>query len=283
MHKIDVFIAGAQKAGTTSIKEYLDLHHSVKSHPQTECSYFYQDYEFAKGNEYLFHHYFNNSGKDKINIAKHAHLTRSENALKRLREHNPDCKIIFSVRNPIKRAYSSYLMEFGRGFVKDSFEEVVDISMSDKSHWYYNLFIDLGFYNRHIERLNKYFPKEQISVINFEEWKLDAKESLKKLYKWLNLPAIEMEKKLKVYNDNQKIRLENYHSLYSSNNAFLKFIKKQFNEKQKQKVLKWYANIAGEKMSYEPVPKHVEKRLEEIYHPYNDDLSVNWGINFNKY
>jgi hypothetical protein len=32
----------------------------------------------------------------------------NEQAIARLREHNPDCRLVFMLRNPVARAYSSY-------------------------------------------------------------------------------------------------------------------------------------------------------------------------------
>ena len=49
MNKIDLFIAGVQKSGSTSLYQYLVQHPDLLSHPQKEMTFFYNDDEYAQG------------------------------------------------------------------------------------------------------------------------------------------------------------------------------------------------------------------------------------------
>ena len=48
---IDIMIIGAQKAGTTSLKNYLGEHPELQTHPQKEFGYVWDDKEFNQGFE----------------------------------------------------------------------------------------------------------------------------------------------------------------------------------------------------------------------------------------
>lgn len=92
---IDIFIAGAQKAVTTSLLQYLNQHRDIQIHPQKEMTYFFNDEEFQLGESYLSSHYKLKDEHIGLNLAKHATMSISDKALGRLQKHNPECKVIF--------------------------------------------------------------------------------------------------------------------------------------------------------------------------------------------
>lgn len=108
---IKLFIAGAQKCGTTYLKHYSGEHPSVVTNLQKEFAYFYDDEEFrGDWNAEVAKHYGVHS-EDTVCIAKNAGLYVNESALQRLPEHNPGCHIFLLLRNPADRKYSAYQME----------------------------------------------------------------------------------------------------------------------------------------------------------------------------
>src|SRR2546421_13021843 len=111
--KIDLMIVGAQKSGTTSLKNYLGQHPEVVTHLETEFSYFFHESEYVKGPAGMFRKNFLNAlqGRSKKIIAKSAGLYVDEAALERLKELNPHYKLVLLLRNPVQRAHPSYLME----------------------------------------------------------------------------------------------------------------------------------------------------------------------------
>ncbi len=174
--KIDLFVIGAQKAGTTSLKNYLGEHPDILTHESKEFSFFYDDEEYGKGYNTAFKKYFgrSDSGGRKV-VCKHAHLYSSEKAIQRLREHNPDCQLVLILRNPVSRTFSSYLMEKLYSRVNFEFEEMkhaLDGSGKLKlEDWQFEALIQFGLYASYIEIIYKYFPKEQVRLILFEDFK----------------------------------------------------------------------------------------------------------------
>jgi len=173
---IDVMIIGAQKAGTTSLLRYLGEHPECMSHPQKEFAYFIDSKEYDNNYTRAFRKYFSASdvtSNAKI-VAKSAGLYADENAIKRLYEHNPKCELIIILRNPVERAYSSYLMEKNYDSVKFEFSELPELIQKHNGNdesWGFSFFIEYGFYAKHLKNIYKHFPKEQVHVILYDEFK----------------------------------------------------------------------------------------------------------------
>jgi len=189
---VDIAIIGFQKAGTTSIQNYIGQHKDVITHPQKEMTFFSDKTEFDKGLNLAVNRYFKGKKKEKKTILiKHATLIRSEVNIQRLKKHNPNCKIIICLRDPVERAYSSYLMELANGANLPAFDDLIkqafEKNHKDASDWHYNVFIKLGEYHRYVSNLFSHFTKEQVYFIQIEEFHKSTKSCLTSLFKWLKL------------------------------------------------------------------------------------------------
>lgn len=189
-HTIHLMIIGAQKSGTTSMLRYLGEHPELNSHPANEFSFFYDDEEYAKGFEHAYQDYFDKKHPGKI-IAKHAHLYSSEKALQRLKEHNPECKIIFLLREPVGRTYSSYLMERLYNRVDFEFDELKEMltgrSQKKLENWQKEAIIDFGYYDKYLKTVYSLFPKEQVRIILFDDFSADPLPVCQLIFKWLQV------------------------------------------------------------------------------------------------
>ncbi len=199
---LDLMIVGAQKSYTTSLKAYLGEHPSIVTHPQQEMAYFSDEYEYAAGYKKALTHYYNGMGhldKKKM-MAKNAFLYTSEKAIERLHEYNPNCKLILSLRNPVDRAYSSYLMEYNYVDVEFPFEEIKQVvTTADVNYFPFKLFIDAGNYAKHLKNIYKYFPKEQVKVVLCEEIKEDPVKVCHEIFHWLGVDD-KFVPHIKIYN-----------------------------------------------------------------------------------
>lgn len=161
-------IAGAQKAATSSLKYYLGQHPDISTHLNLECDYFTSENDdFEK----YFSEYF--EPENKIILAKQAHLYKEEAYIQKLYEHNPNCKIIFVLREPIERLISAYEMEKKEwvNFSPDYFLEALSANKRGEYNVAYNTLIKLGDYGRAAKILYKYFPDKQIYFVSFSDLK----------------------------------------------------------------------------------------------------------------
>lgn len=185
--KIDIFIIGAQKAGTTSLKNYLGEHPQINTHTTKEFSYFYDDEEYNAGfiNSNLYN--FNNQiDEKKLIVCKHAHLYSSEKAIIRLKKNNPNCKIIFILRDPVNRTFSSYLMEKMYNRVDFEFDDLKNIlegnSLIKMEQWQQDAIISFSIYHQYLEVVYKHFNKEQVQLILFEDFSKNPLKYCKQIF-----------------------------------------------------------------------------------------------------
>ena len=270
---INVFIVGAQKSATTTIKSALQSHPDVICHEQLEMTHFYNDFEFEIGAKNLKDRYGLTASDGKTVVAKHAVMTRSEDALKRLANHNPNCKIIYCTRNPVNRAFSSYLMEKRNGSLSDDFDTVVRIALEEKSnHWYYRIFIELGLYREHINKILKFFPEKNLYTLRMEDLKGDQHQTLSELIGWLNLSPLELESRITPANTRDEISSTRVKLIFKN----LPFLKDLMITIFGRDLINWIAkNISklfglgrgGNDEKLEMYPK-AKKILEEFYGNY---------------
>ncbi|VAW54790.1 hypothetical protein MNBD_GAMMA06-610 [hydrothermal vent metagenome] len=89
----------------------------------------------------------------------------------------PDIKIILCVRDPVKRAYSSYRLHRGMGVIEDiSFEQAIEQE---------SLYVEMGLYAKQLKHYLNYFDKKQILVVVFEQLIKDPEKEFKKIFEFL--------------------------------------------------------------------------------------------------
>ncbi len=184
--KIDLMIIGAQKAATSSMKEYLAEHPQIQMHYRQEFAYFFSPLEQERGFDPVFKEYYGTIRPGiKIIAAKHAGMHEKEEYIRLLHEHNPDCILIFALRNPVDRAYSGYQMEVARGLIDYPFEQlkedIENYKKGNKSKTF-RLFFDLGMYATQLRFIYKYFPPEQVMIFTQEEIASDTPGLIKKIF-----------------------------------------------------------------------------------------------------
>ncbi len=219
-----MFVVGVAKAGTTSLYYYLKQHPEIYLSPIKETHYFSTDIkveEFSK--LYKTHtfldlesyfskrpleelalsfvrkeeHYkalFEDRKEEKIVGECSPSYLNSETALKNIYKYNPEAKIIVSLRNPISRSFSHYLMALRLGHTKDPFRIAFekDRNAPNKGWGKTELFYDLSMYAEQLKRLYAIFPKEQIKVVLFEDLISRTAETMQECFSFLNLSPIQI-------------------------------------------------------------------------------------------
>lgn len=128
----DFIIIGTQRAGTTSLYEYLVQHPQVLPAENIEVHFF--DHHYAKGVDWYKGHFpsklekfvasMRSFGKTLAGEASPYYLFY-EKAAERMHEILPNVKLIVLLRNPIDRAYSQYSLSQHYRYENLSFEETI--------------------------------------------------------------------------------------------------------------------------------------------------------------
>jgi len=288
-----MMIIGVQKAGTTSLKNYLSQHPHIESHIQTEFSYFTDLNEYSKGYDFAFKKYVSNKDvrSDTKVIAKNAVIYASERELQLLHEHNPDVIIVLILRNPVDRAYSAYNMEktFNSDWMESRFENLVEIiDNKEFDNYFYRLFIKLGLYSEYLETIYKYFPKQQVKIFLFEDFKKDPLKVCRILFNSLGLSADYTPDISVIHNKTAKTKSKAAGKfldwLRDNNNYFKRFFK--FVLPHDTFINLSYKLIELNKSKTKmisPLNERVKSRLEDYFRPYNKKIESMTGMDLSSW
>jgi hypothetical protein len=163
-------------------------------HAIEEMTYFLDEEYKASDYDFVTEYYENYYDEKLVTGAKNVGVAVSENAIKRLQIHNPLCKIILVVRNPIKRAYSAYWYCRRMGW-EDA--ESFDVALTKPLEAYPSGvvrrncdYIGQSSYISHLEVMRKYFPDEQIKVYVLEEDFKDMGDLNADLCEFIGVPVV---------------------------------------------------------------------------------------------
>lgn len=188
MNKLPNFlIIGAAKCGTTSLYNYLGQHPEVFLSPLKETNFFVQkgkkiDFKGPKDN--LYNHLtitdigdYNNQFSDVFDEKAIGEICPSylyrEDAPKNIKEHIPKVKIIAILREPVARAFSAWVHLTRNGEEYLSFDDALlneprRIKANWREIWHYQ---EMSKYYEQLKRYYDSFPKENIKVFIYEEFK----------------------------------------------------------------------------------------------------------------
>jgi sulfotransferase family protein len=285
MKQIDLMIIGAQKAGTTALKNYLSEHPGILSHPQTEFAYFVNDTEYKEGFEPAFDRYFDdykNPEARKI-VAKAAAMYYNEESIKRLSLQNPGCKIVFVLREPVARTYSAYQMEVFNGWLKRDFKELIPvIKEKNTTDDLYDSFITKSLYSDHLPAIYSCFPKNQVRLILFEEFKDDSTKVCRELFEWIGVdPGFVPEIGVK-HNVSRKPKSEMLSNvlikLRRNDNILKKIAKKILPYKTFTEIGNSMIDFNRSSAKMDPIDEESRKVLNEFFQPYNKRLEDLSGV-----
>lgn len=222
--KVDFFIVGVPKAGTTSLYFYLNEHPQIEMSSEKEPDFFsYKDIQ--KQDLYYKKSRIDTFKKYNALYSEKKNLVRGEASVsylyyngvpKKIFEYNTKSKIIIMIRNPVERAFSHYLMDKRLGYITESFETIINKQSSDKkSNLFYQQYIELGKYTEQIKRYFDVFRSENILFIDYDDFVNRTSHEIDKVYSFLNLDNSTSSHVTKIYNSYTKPNNKIISFLYS--------------------------------------------------------------------
>lgn len=185
MVKANFFLIGCQKTASTWIYKSLEEHPEVNVSDKDAIHYFTINY--YRGDDW-YEKKFTNKPSAKVTIDTTPSYYRDLLAPQRIKNYNPNAKLIISLRNPIDRAFSHYWHEKKKGTIKHNFEDALLYS----GHGNYDLFnnwIESGYYHKWISNFLNHFDRSQILFLKYEDLKIDAKAFYKKICDFMEVDA----------------------------------------------------------------------------------------------
>ena len=253
-------IIGAPKSATTSLYYYLKEHPKIFMPKNKEPHFFSfegQEIQFnGPGDEKItkkmivtdFSEYTNlflGASRDQITGEASAMYLHSKTAPERIKEINPDVKLIAILRNPVDRAYSSFnhLKRDAREPEKDF---ITALHMEDERKkknwmpiWYYR---EMGLYSDQLNQYFKFFNREQIHIFIYEEIISQIQTFVKELYEWLGVDADFNPTLDSKFNISGKPKSQRLHTFFRGKNNFKTLLKPFINEKARKSIQNWLIN-----------------------------------------
>lgn len=202
-------IAGERRCGTTSLYRWISSHRDVYLHPRTDFNYFIED-EIVGARKWRDGEADASAWERKHSVAQFSQLFAAANghlaighkgadllfwepAHQRLARYVPEAKFLITLRNPVKRAWSHYWNEVGKGRETLSFEQAItaEEERSKRSAYARNhlSYVSRGFYERSLTTFAKSICPSRVLVVTLEETRARPQETLSKIYKFLDLDS----------------------------------------------------------------------------------------------
>ncbi|MGC6490594.1 MAG: sulfotransferase domain-containing protein [Flavobacteriales bacterium] len=193
--KVNTFIVGAPKAGTTSLHHYLNQHtqvsmSSIKEPDFFSCrevsSLFYNSKSIQNSKDYekLF-----DETKPILGEASVSYLFYQD-VPKRIKDYNKDAKIIIMLRQPIERAFSHYLMDSRLGYCHLEFDHI--FKCQEKYPQFFQQYFELGLYHDQVKRYITAFGKENVKILFYDDFKKDTSLVMKEVFDFLNVDNLSL-------------------------------------------------------------------------------------------
>lgn len=184
---MDFFIIGAQKAGTTYIQNILQEHPDIFM-PWGETILFDND-KYNDNLKACISQLFPNDNR--LKGIKRPDALFNPKIPQRIYNNYPNSKLIVVLRNPVERFVSAYFHYIKYGVIPiTNIELGIKKILSgeyDQEYPRATELIEFGYYAKYIKNYFKYFRKENILIINYDELKKDKSFVIKKVYSFLGV------------------------------------------------------------------------------------------------
>ena len=191
--RVDFVVAGVQKAGTTALHYFLSRHPHVALPRDQALHFFDQGQNFEDGPNYdALHGNFDPGWRWRTAGEVTADYVYYTPALPRIAEYNPAMKIVISLRNPADRAFSHWNMRRAKGrealdFLAAIERDVKEIPLGKLRG---NAHVERGFYTLQMKRVFDLFPRKQVHVIKYEDFRRDFARTVTGMFDFLGLEQL---------------------------------------------------------------------------------------------
>lgn len=186
--RVNFCIIGAQKSGTSALASHLKKQPDVLFSSRKEVFYFNNHRHFwpprkrtSQTNYDWYHQHFDWSQKShRVGEATPMYLNHPK-VPQRMRQYNPEMKIIAVLRNPVDRLISAWNMYRSKGQTHLDFNAWCEANPKT---------LVSGFYAPNIERWRSHFPdSSSILWVRYDDLKIQPRAVLQSIHKHLGLSS----------------------------------------------------------------------------------------------
>lgn len=290
--KVNAIIIGAGRSGTTTLYQYLDKHPDVCFSDIKEVHYFSVKDLYQRGKNY-YHSFLQHCQKEKLNLAADTYLLIDKNAPQRIKEYNPEMKIIIILRNPAERAWSSFQYAKNNGYISNNKSFIQSIEEEEEHILSSDITVQNNLcnlwqskYYEHVSYWSEFFPRKNILLLKTSDLKNNTNFLLKQLSNFLDIKDFLFDTALIAANKSAKAKskvLQQF--LLNRNNPLRATLRIILPDKVKQKILhsklpEKLSSINRKETSYKPLSEEYRKYAEQLLEKDTKRLEKIFGISF---
>ncbi|MCK4821671.1 sulfotransferase [bacterium] len=242
-------VIGAAKCGTTSICDLLSCHPQIFMSDPKEPHFFGRD---DPSKTFQWYEGFFSSVQGEIAVGEgstsYTHPDIIVPAASEIAEHIPHCRLIYMVRNPIKRLESDWKMRKHEGWAEGTINQAVFAQDTLITH---------GMYWQNLNVYRKFFADDQILIVFLEDFIVDPEYELERCCRHIGVdPSVSFDNIDKPRNKSDDFRKDGFiaHLLRQTNLLNSMIVK----------MPKWM--IIG--------AKRVLTRKQALYFEWDDDVRM---------
>ena len=192
-NNIDFFVTGGARSGTTYLYNLLASQDSLDMSSVKETNYYLDSLsshsvtqKIATKEEYLG--LFRGKG---VRGEASPFYFFDDKGLRRLKNENPNVKVLLILRNPVNRAFSHYSMDkYKYGFNLGCFLESLEGEFENKLiEGVDNNYRDMSMYSERVRAMNRIFGPDYIKVVIFEDLIREREKELSEVLDFLGVEA----------------------------------------------------------------------------------------------
>jgi hypothetical protein len=275
----DFLIIGAARAGTSSLYEYMRQHPDIWFSPVKEPMFFSlegtkpdfrgpgDDREINRKSVTdvaAYQALFAGAGSKKAVGEASANYLYSEEAAARIKHYIPDARMIAVLRNPVERAYSSFLY-----MIRDRREQLRDFSQALEQenariagHWEHIWhYAHMGYYGQQLQRYYALFGKNRIRVYLNEEMKQDAPGLLKNVFSFIGVDDTFLPDTSITYNEGGVPKRKLLNAVLTRPGL----VKRLLRPIMPAAAMKFYTRLKHDNLEKPPLDDEVRARLVALY------------------
>jgi hypothetical protein len=197
LNKVNLFIVGAAKSGTTSLADLFNAHNDISTGHLKEPHFFMPNHGVGTINDYEKLYDFKKNSKYYLD-ASTGYLSDADAAIKIL-QYNTKAKIIIVLRNPINFCFSYWQYMLSNGSEELTFDEATSASVinyrnssdfikKEKQNHKSYLYLERGLFSQQIDNYINIFGSDKVKVVLFEDL-ISNSSTLEDIYEFLDIPS----------------------------------------------------------------------------------------------
>ena len=188
----NTFIIGVQKAGTTTLDDWLSQHPQIYCYETLKDVHLFARFKSFKEIEARMKQEPIAYKDEPVVLQSAVNYIFYPSMLQQIAERSPNAKLIIILRNPVQRAFSAY--SYFKKMLRENrtiheallYKPKTNLSFSKDNNDF--TYIEHGMYGEQVKNCLQHFTKDQLLVLDYEELK-DPSSLLKKIFSFLQIDA----------------------------------------------------------------------------------------------